>query len=125
MATMGEPIKKSAIQYGENEAEVDLIIRLSLGIANAESSMGTKFYKADDVNCYNIWGIKKIRDDGSFLRCYSTPQEGANDFARIIKEFYIKEGKDTPEKIASKYVGSKWTKYHANWINNVNKYFNL
>ncbi len=125
LGDMGEAIKKSAIEYGENEAEIDLIIRLTLGIANAESSMGKKFYKESDKDCRNWWGIRKVRKDGSWLRCYSTPLEGANDFAIIIKNFYIDEGKTTPNKIANKYVGNKWSKFHASWINNVNEYYNL
>lgn len=81
---------------------------LIVGIAKAESNLGTDFYHWKDYKNFNYWGIKPqggIREDGSYLRWYATPQEGVDQMARLIKENYIDQGYDTIDKIVVRYVG--------------------
>jgi len=100
--------------------EFDVPEGLILGIAQAESSMGKNFYNAyDKENCHNWWGIRKLRDDGSYLRCFNDDKAGARTMAKLLREYYLDEGKDTPEKIVRKYVG----RYDENWVKIVNSFF--
>ncbi len=81
---------------------------LIVGIAKAESTYGTNFYHWKDYRNYNFWGIKpnsNIREDGSYLKWYSSPDEAVNDFARILRENYIDQGLNTVDKIVVRYVG--------------------
>ena len=81
---------------------------LIVGVAKAESTFGTNFYHWRDYRNYNFWGIKPsggVREDGSYLKWYNSPDEAVNDFARILKENYIDQGLDTVDEIVVKYVG--------------------
>ena len=71
LGTMGQEIKKASIEFGVDNDEALLLMGLSIGIANAESTLGTNFVIDYDVNCFNWWGIKKKRVDGSWLRCFN------------------------------------------------------
>lgn len=101
---------------------------LIIGIANAESSLGTKFVHPYDHNCFNLWGLKggnmARRNDGSSLRCFINERAGARTMAKTLKLYYLAEGRTTPEKIVDKYVGPKWSKYHDTWVSNVKKFYN-
>ena len=127
LGEMGTAIKNASIEFGQDADEAVLIQGLMLGIANAESSMGKNFHIEYDKKCHNLWGLKggnmTKRDDGSSLRCFISDEAGARTMAKTLKLYYIDEGKNTPEKIVTKYVGLKWTKYHDTWVSNVNKYF--
>jgi len=124
MGVMGQEIKNAGIEFGDGIDEQVKLIGLSIGIANAESTLGKHFVTSyDKNNCFNFWGIKKIRADGSFLRCFNDEKAGARTEANLLKRLYLNEGLDTPEKIVNKYVGSKWTQYHDHWLSNVNKYY--
>ena len=103
--------------------EFDVPEGLILGIAQAESSMGKNFYNAyDKENCHNWWGLKggneRLRED-SYLRCFKDNKAGARTMAKLLREYYLDEGKDTPEKIVRKYVG----RYDENWVKIVNSFF--
>jgi len=127
LGNMGQAIKRAGVEFGESDEEAIKLIGLMVGIANAESSMGTKYVVDYDKNCHNLWGLKggnmTNRDDGSSLRCFISDDAGARTMAKTLKLYYLNEGRDTPEKIVTKYVGSKWTQYHDVWVGNVNKYF--
>lgn len=127
LGTMGEAIRKAGIEFGQSAEEAVQLQGLMLGIANAESSLGKNFVvDYDKYNCHNWWGLKggnmTNRDDGSSLRCFISDEAGARTMAKTLKLYYLNEGKDTPEKIVTKYVGSYWGKYHDVWVNNVKKY---
>lgn len=127
LGTMGEAIKRSGIEFGENEDEQLRLIGLMIGIANAESSLGKNFVVEYDKNCHNWWGLKggnmTKRADGSSLRCFISEDAGARTIAKTLKLYYLDEGRTTPEKIVTKYVGAKWTQYHDVWVGNVNKFY--
>jgi len=92
---------------------------LIVGIAKAESNLGTDFYHWKDYKNNNFWGIKPqggIREDGSYLAWYNTPEDGVNEMARLIKENYIDKGYDTIDKIVVRYVGRD----SATWKGTVN-----
>jgi hypothetical protein len=125
MGVMGQEIKLAGIEFGDTIDEQVKLIGLSIGIANAESTLGAKFVHDYDNNCYNWWGIKRMRADGSSLRCFNDEKAGARTEASLLKRLYLNEGLDTPEKIVNKYVGSKWTEYHGHWLANVNKYYGI
>jgi len=83
---------------------------LIFGIANAESSLG------ENSKGFNAWGVKK---NATQFKSYNNWDEAASDVARILRNFYLDEGKDTPEKIMMKYVG-----YHsADWLKNVYQFY--
>lgn len=129
LGTMGQAIKSAGEEFGENTEEKLKLIGLMIGIANAESSLGKNFvFNYDKENCFNWWGLKggnmTSRKDGSSLRCFSNETAGARTIAKTLKLYYLDEEKDTPEKIAYKYVGKNWTQYHGVWISNVNKFYN-
>lgn len=114
------------IENASKEFNVDPL--LIYGIANAESGMGKYFYNEyDRDNCHNLWGLKggntnkRIATEGSYLRCFNDEVAGARTVAKTLREYYLNEGRDTPEKIVSKWVGSRHTKYHDDWVKNVNK----
>lgn len=123
---MGNAIKLAAEEFATGTESIKLK-GLLLGIANAESSLGKSFAIEYDKNCHNWWGVKggnmQNRKDGSYLRCFNDETAGARTVAKLLKNNYINQGLDTPEKIVNKYVGNKWSVYHQTWINNVNKYF--
>ncbi len=142
-----ETLKEEIEQVEEAEvAGMELAIRnaskefnvpewLIIGIANAESGMGKYFaVDYDRDNCNNWWGLKggnmAKRDDGSYLRCFVSPEAGARTVAKTLRNYYLDEGKDTPEEICQKWIGGKFAnkvesngKTHCqNWVNNVIKY---
>lgn len=83
---------------------------LIFGVANAESSLGK------NARGFNAWGVKKNRTQ---FKLYNNWDEAASDVARILRNFYLDEGKDTPDKIMMKYVG-----YHsADWLKNVYQFY--
>lgn len=127
LGTMGDAIKRAGIEFGENDDEALKLIGLSIGIANAESSLGKNFAVEYDKNCHNYWGLKggnmTNRTDGSSLRCFINEDAGARTLAKTLKLYYLNEGRTTPDTIVKKYVGSNWTQYHDVWVGNVNKYF--
>ena len=94
-----------------------------IGIASAESSIHKNYGLAyDKQHCHNPWGIlnvKKIRNDGSRLRCYHSWGYSCDDMARILRSFYLNEGKNSPEKMVRKYVGEK----DSSWIRAVSEYW--
>ena len=112
----------------EASAEFNVPAELIVGIANAESTLGTKFVHPYDYKCHNLWGLKggnmAKRRDGSSLRCFIDERAGARTMAKTLRLYYLDEGRDTPEEIVNKYVGSKWSVYHDTWVSNVKKYFN-
>lgn len=126
LGEMGTAIKNASIEFGQDADEAVLIQGLMLGIANAESSMGKNFHVEYDKKCFNWWGLKggrmTERTDGSSLRCFVSAEAGARTMAKTLKLYYLNEGKDTPEKIVTKYVGSNWGQYHDQWVANVKKY---
>jgi len=127
LGNMGVAIKEAGLEFGEDAEEAVKLQGLMLGIANAESTMGTKFVvEYDKENCHNWWGLKggnmTSRNDGSSLRCFLSDEAGARTIAKTLKLYYLDEGKDTPEKIVVKYVGSNWGQYHDHWLANVKKY---
>ena len=115
----------------EASEEFDVPEGLILGIAKAESSMGENFYNEyDKDNCHNWWGLKggntnkRIETEDSYLRCFNNEISGARTVAKTLRNYYLDEGKDTPEKIAYKWIGSEHCSTHCkNWINNVKKYY--
>jgi len=112
MASLGRTIVETAEAQGVSW-------KLVIGIAHAESSLGRAFVHPYDVNCGNYWGIKPPggrRDDGSYLRCYYTPQDGVNSIVGLLARRY----KDaTPEEMNGVYVQPK----NQNWLKNVNQYY--
>lgn len=123
LGEMGRQIKLASIEFGDGVDEQLKLIGLSVGIANAESTLGKHFVIEYDKNCFNWWGIRKVRDDGSYLRCFIDAKAGARTEASLLKRLYIDMGLDTPELIVNKYVGNVWSEYHGAWLNNVNKYY--
>ena len=115
LGTMGDEILLASKEF-------DVPVELILGIANAESSMGTNFVHAYDHNCHNYWGIRKVRDDGSYLRCFVDDKAGARSVAKLLRNYYLDEGRDTPEKIVSKWVGGKYSNHWDTWVYNVKNY---
>lgn len=126
LGSMGQAIKLATEEFGKGSAEINKLRGLMIGIANAESSLGTKYHVAYDVKCHNWWGLKggnmARRGDGSSLRCFVDDVAGARTMAKTLKLYYLNEGKDTPEEIVKKYVGQKWGIYHDQWVANVKKY---
>jgi len=110
--------------------EYDVPLGLIIGIANAESTFGKNFYNPHDIVCKNWWGIKggntnlRIENENSYIRCFNDELAGARTVAKTLRLYYLDEGRDTPEKIAEKWVGRNQTKWHSTWVNNVNKYYN-
>ena len=98
--------------------EFDVPKGLILGIAQAESSMGKNFYNAyDKENCHNWWGIRKLRDDGSYLRCFNDDKAGARTVAKLLREYYLDEGKITTEAICQKWIGARFAEKNCpNWV---------
>lgn len=95
-----------AIKSASHEFDVDPL--LLVGIANAESTLGKNFIYSYDEECNNWFGIKPPtgrRDDGSYLRCFYTPEAGARTAAKLISKRYVAQGLDTPEKICPIWVG--------------------
>jgi len=117
-----DPIENASAEFG-----VDPL--LVLGIANAESGMGKYFYNEyDRENCHNLWGLKggntatRIAKEGSYLRCFNDEVAGARTVAKTLKNFYIDEGRTTPEEICQKWIGAKHAKKNCpEWVKNVNK----
>lgn len=106
MEGLGKTIVDTASNYG-----VDW--HLIIGIAKAESSLGKNFsHPYDKDNCHNAWGIKPPdgrREDGSYLRCYYTWENGVESIAALISRGY----KDMiPEQMVYKYVGRN----SQNWV---------
>ena len=95
---------------------------LMLGIAFAESSLGKNFVGCE--HSFNAWGItpagQEAEECNGHLRKYDNWIEGADDTARILRNYYFDEGLDTPEKIVYKYVG--WN--NQDWIKNVREFYN-
>lgn len=118
--TFATPMHK-AIHEAANEFGVPE--NLLLGIAKAESSMGTDFAHPYDYNCNNYWGIRKVRVDGSYLRCFYTPEAGARTAAKLLKNRYIGQGLDTPEKICPIWIGKKYSEKNCpHWVEAVNTF---
>ena len=126
LGVMGREIKEASIEFGADADEAVKLQGLMIGIANAESSLGKKYHVAYDANCHNWWGLKggnmAKRGDGSSLRCFINEEAGARTMAKTLKLYYLNEGKDTPDKIVVKYVGTKFGQYHDQWVANVQKY---
>lgn len=81
--------------------------KLVLAISNGESTMCKRqLYN----NCWGVGGAWNLRRYASFA-------EGFSDVNRLITEKYVAEGKDTPAKIARKYVGN----YSPNWVKAVSQ----
>jgi hypothetical protein len=123
MGKMGIEIKLASEEFGTSTIDKIKLKGLLLGIAWAESNLGKAYVHNYDYNCNNWWGIRKVRNDGSYLQCFVDEKSGARTAAKLLKDHYLDEGFTTPEKIANKYVGAKWSKYHQTWINNVYKYY--
>ncbi len=127
LGNMGKEIHLAAEEFG-GDKHSERLKGLLIGIAKAESSLGTKFYKTYDFNCHNYWGIRKVRNDGSYLRCFSDDKAGARTAASLLMRLYINMGLDTPEKIVKKWVGPIngtviKAENHKWWLNNVNAYY--
>jgi hypothetical protein len=100
--------------------EFDVPLELLIGIANAESSIGTSFRFHYDHNCHNWWGIKKMRSDGSHLRCFLTEKAGARTAAKLLRNHYLDEGYITIEDICHKWIGDQFSGMNCpRWIRNV------
>lgn len=124
-APLSPKMEQAIIEAAE---EFQVPATLIIGIANAESTLGTKFVHPYDYKCHNLWGLKggnmAKRQDGSSLRCFIDERAGARTMAKTLRLYYLDEGRDTPEEIVNKYVGSKWSVYHDTWVKNVKKYHN-
>lgn len=94
--------------------------KLVIGIAYAESSLGSAFYHSyDKEHCANYWGIKPPsgqRTDGSYLRCYYTDQDGVNSIVGLLSRRYKGQ---TPEQMCGTYN----VPCTQAWKDHVNKYF--
>jgi hypothetical protein len=100
--------------------EFDVPFELLVGIANAESSLGTSFQFRYDHNCHNWWGIKKLRSDGSHLRCFLSEEAGARTAAKLLRNHYFDEGYVTLEDICRKWIGNQFSEMNCpHWIRNV------
>jgi len=122
LGAMGQEIWEASQEFG---TPWELIV----GIANAESSLGTNFYKEFDRNCFNLWGLKggnlKYRKDGSSLRCFINEKAGARTVAKTLRLYYLDEGRETAKEICQKWVGGKFSKTHCDsWVKNVQKFYN-
>lgn len=103
--------------------EFDVPLDLLIGIANAESSLGTSFQFRYDHNCHNWWGIKKLRKDGSYLRCFLSEKAGARTAAKLLRSYYLDEGYTTIEDICRKWIGHGSSEMNCpRWIRNVRQY---
>lgn len=96
---------------------------LLLGIAKAESSLGTAYVGCE--SSFNAWGVKakpgeETEPCNRYLKRYSSWLEGAEDVAQILKTYYLGEEKTTPELIVGKYVG----RYSTAWVSNVREFYN-
>ena len=106
--------------------EFDVDPKLILGIAKAESSYGRYFVNPADKECNNLWGLKggntalRIKNEGSYIRCFNDKLAGARTVAKTLRNYYLDEGKDTPEKICQKWIGSKYASIKCDeWVANV------
>lgn len=93
--------------------------KIVIGIAKAESSLGKHYVYPYDVNCANAWGIKPPggrRDDGSYLRCYYTWQDGINSIVGLLARRYKDQ---TPEQMCGIYV----VPCNENWLRTINNYY--
>lgn len=98
-----------AIPYIDKASEYFRVpVEIFIGISYAESSH-------KDFKCYNPWGIG---NDGP--KCFDNWEHSVNEFARLIRYYYLDEGRNTPEKILMKYVA--WD--NPDWIKNVRAYWN-
>jgi len=116
------PIEEMSELIANNKYGVDPY--LVIGIAKAESSLGTDFYHWKDYKNYNYWGIKPsggIRQDGSYLKWYKNKEEAVNDICRLLKENYLNQGFNTIDKIVVKYVGND----SENWKSTVKSIVSL
>lgn len=110
---MHKEIHDAAIEFNVPES-------LILGIAKAESSMGTHYAHDYDYNCHNWWGIRKVRDDGSYLRCFNDDRAGARTAASLLSRRYVSQGLNTPEEICPVWIGPAFAKQNCpHWIENV------
>ncbi len=101
----GSPLAPYAQEILQNENW-----KLVLAISNGESTM----CKRQMYN--NCWGVGGAWN----LRRYSSFAEGFSDVNRFLGAMYVDQGKDTPEKIVKKYVGS----YSPNWVRAVSQVLN-
>ena len=115
--------KKMSLAIYKASKEFKVPMGLILGIAKAESSMGTRFVHKYDYQCHNWWGIRKVRNDGSYLRCFNDEVAGARTMAKTLRLYYLDEGRITPEQICQKWIGGKYAKQNCpHWVNNVKLY---
>lgn len=104
--------------------EFNVPLELLIGIANAESSLGTSFQFQYDHNCHNWWGIKKVRSDGSQLRCFLSEKAGARTAAKLLRNHYFDEGYITIEDICRKWIGNQFSERNCpHWIRNVIQHY--
>lgn len=97
----------------------DVPYELLLGIANAESSLGTNWFGCKFS--YNAWGVKgqPAETCNGHIKSYGSWVDAADDVARILRHYYLDEGRITPEQIVRKYVG--WQ--NDDWVRNVRNYY--
>jgi hypothetical protein len=130
---IGTPMEEAIPAIRKATQKWNVPAGLITGIAKIESGMGKHyFFPYDKDNCHNAWGIKPNtksghRPDGSWLRCFNSWDEGAEEIARLLKQRYFDAGHNTVEEIAVVYKcgsanGSKSCLAGVqNWINVVYK----
>lgn len=110
-----------AMKRASQEFQVPL--DLLIGIANAESSLGTSFQLHYDHSCNYWWGIRKAREDGSYLRCFMSEKAGASIAAKLLRNHCLDEGYTTVEDICRKWIGHKASEMRcASWVRDVRQY---
>jgi len=99
------------------------------GIAYAESSVHENYYlESDKDRCHNPWGLKPtsgMRQDGSYLICFSGWDESTDYIGKLLREGYLDRGAKTVEGVAPYYKCGGWDGEDwclatvGNWIRNV------
>ena len=116
---VGSPMQGLGSDIVDIANEYEVSWRIIIGIARAESSLGRAFVYEYDHNCHNYWGIKPPggrRDDGSYLRCYYTDENGITSIAALLSRRYKDQ---TPEEMCGIYV----VPCNENWLGTINEYF--
>ncbi len=76
-----------------------------MGIARAESNMGTHYYLPQDATCNNPWGIKGYpRNKGSYIRCFDNPRQAVNYAVNLVENSRYYKGK-TLKQMAPVWTG--------------------
>jgi len=101
-------------------------------ITMSESHIGAN-YSSSKCSWYNNWSwIKREKwwpkkkypdENGCRLYKFESLEEYFEEFAKIIKEWYIDRGAKTPEEISKSYVKNDWVIKHS-WSNRVNLFIN-